>query len=560
MEKTSGTRTPTGTLMVLLLTLLRPGGGHAGDEDRYLKAVCDFADTVLEHGTDTYGDRRTPLFADGLHVETLKPATWRWQDQLWVPSNFASQQPLLRTLDGLTALRGEKKYRQTAEAAARYALQHLTTPNGLLYWGGHFNWDLQQDRPVGQYADIHELKNHQPYFRLMWRVRPKETARLMETIWAGHILDWSRLDYNRHASVTKPVQPQWDHPFDQDLEVPFPTQGGNLSFVNVTPPLIHSSTMLAVLADDADALTWTRRLLYRWQQAEHPETGLSGGQLSYRKQDRAQEALGHVHPTINEAKIVASYHQTNRYHDLPLAQMQNACTLLGKGGRYAELGRELIQWASEDLKAYARYSFDPNAGVFIALMTDGTPIQWQQSRTGYYVPESFAPRHPDGFILWGYALAYRLTSDEAHWQMLRRLAKILSLGDIGEPQGSGRTLNLSTDSDDWRCIYALLELHEAKRNSEFLRLASRLADNLLKTQTATGLFPRSGRDWARTGDEIPLALLHLAAALAGKSDRMPAPIRDSRFFHCEYHGPLEAYQQKRADKRTYDDLVYYGNP
>jgi pectate lyase len=240
--------------------------------------------------------------------------------------------------------------------------------------------------------------------------------------------------------------------------------------------------------------------------------------------------------------------------------MQNACTLLGKGGRYAELGRELIQWASEDLKAYARYSFDPNAGVFIALMTDGTPIQWQQSRTGYYVPESFAPRHPDGFILWGYALAYRLTSDEAHWQMLRRLAKILSLGDIGEPQGSGRILNLSTDSDDWRCIYALLELHEAKRNSEFLRLASRLADNLLKTQTATGLFPRSGRDWARTGDEIPLALLHLAAALAGKSDRMPAPIRDSRFFHCEYHGPLEAYQQKRADKRTYDDLVYYGNP
>jgi pectate lyase len=463
-------------------------------------------------------------------------------------------------LDGLTALTGEPKYRRAAEEAARYALKHLTTPNGLLYWGGHFAWDLQQDRQVGQYADVHELKNHQPYFRLLWRVCPEETARLMETIWAGHILDWSRLDYNRHAGVRKAVRPPWDHPFEQDLEVPFPAQGGNLSFVNVTPPLMHSSVMLAVLGDNVDALTWTRRLLYRWQQARHPGTGLSGGQLSYRTDDRAQEALGHVHPAINEAKIVATYHQTNRYHDLPLAQMQAAGTLLEKGGKYADLGRELIRWASEDLQAYARHSFDPNAGVFKALMTDGTPIQWRESRTGYYVPDSFAPRPPDGFILWGYALAYRLTSEEAHWQMVRRLARGLSLGDVGRSDGAERALHFDTDSEDWRCIYALLELHGATRDREFLRLASRLADNILKRQTATGLFPRPGREWARTGDEIPLALLHLAAALAGRSERMPPAIRDSRFFHCEYHGPLEEHQKKRADKRTYDDLVYYGSP
>jgi len=560
MRRTSGARIPISMLAVMFLTLVGHGSVHAGDEDRYLQAVCDFTDAVLEHGTDTYGDKHTPLFADGLHVKTLKPATWRWQDQTWVLSNFASQQPLLRTLDGLTALTGEQKYRQAAEDAARYAMKHLTTPNGLLYWGGHFAWDLQQDRPVGQYADVHELKNHQPYFRLMWRVCPEEAARLMETIWAGHILDWSRLDYNRHASVTKPVRPLWNHPFEQDLEVPFPAQGGNLSFVNVTPPLVHSSVMLAILGDNADALTWTRRLLYRWQQAEHPGTGLSGGQLSYRKDDRAQDALGHVHPAINEAKIVASYHQTNRYHDLPLAQMQAACTLLEKGGAYADVGRELIRWASEDLKVYARHSFDPNAGVFMALLTDGTPIKWQESRTGYYVPDSFAPRRPDGFILWGYALAYRLTSDEAHWQMVRRLARSLSLGDVGGSQGTERTLRFDTDSQDWRCIYALLELYQARRDRQFLRLASRIADNILRMQTATGLFPRPRREWARTGDEIPLALLHLAASLAGRSERMPARIRDSRFFHCEYHGPLEDHQQKRADKRTYDDLVYYGSP
>jgi len=400
--------------LVVCLCLLHAAGreARANDEKMYLDAVRKFADTVLEHGRDTYGEKPSPLFADGLHVRTLRPAVWKGPDQEWILSNLASQQPLLRTLDGLTALTGQEKYRRAAEDAVGYALEHITTPNGLLYWGGHFAWDLQGDRPVGQYSDVHELKNHQPYFRLMWRVNPAATSRLMEAIWAAHILDWSRLDYNRHASVKKPVRPQWDHAFEENLDVPFPAQGGNLSFVNVTPPLLHSGVMLAVLDENEAALKWTRRLLYRWQQAEHPRTGLSGGQLSYRAHDRAQDALGHVHPKINEAKIVASYHQTNRYHDLPLAQMQAALALRDKGGHYAQAGREFLQWACDDLKAYAQHSFDPNAGVFVAVTIDGTPLRWKESRSGYYVPQSFAPRRPDGFLFWGYALAYRLTEDE----------------------------------------------------------------------------------------------------------------------------------------------------
>ena len=72
-------------------------------------------------------------------------------------------------------------------------------------------------------------------------------------------------------------------------------------------------------------------------------------------------------------------------------------------------------------------------------------------------------------------------------------------------------------------------------------------------------FRRPGRAHARTGDDIPLALLHLAAVLAGKSERMPQARFDRRFFHCEFHGDLEEHQKKRADKRTYDNNVFYGN-
>jgi pectate lyase len=293
----------------------------------YLSAVQKFADTVIAKGRDTYGQEHTPLFVDGLQAETLKPVVWKKDGESWILCNFASQQPLLRTLKGLSSLTDKGHYCLAAADATRYALQHLQSPSGLLYWGGHLAWDLDQNKPVGQYHGIHELKGQQPYYEFMWQLEPEATRKLLEGIWATHVLDWRLLDYNRHANTEKPAQPQWKHVYAEAIDVPFPARGSNLSFVNVTPPLLHSSAMLAVLDDHEQALIWTRRLAQRWQQGKHPVTGLCGGQLSYRKHDRAQDALGHVHPYINEAQIVASYHQTCRYHSLPLVQMQAGLTL-----------------------------------------------------------------------------------------------------------------------------------------------------------------------------------------------------------------------------------------
>lgn len=514
------------------------------DGQPYLSAARAFADTVVEHGRDTYGAENTPLFVDGLHAKTLEPAIWKCRGETWVLSNFASQQPLLRLLDGLTAMTGDEKYAQAAEDAAGHALEHLVTPNGLLYWGGHMAWDLDGEKAVGQYLDAHEMKGHQPYYRLMHRVDPAATRRLMETVWGSHVLDWRRLDYNRHGSVTKPRPAQWDHAFEEDIEIPFPAAGGNLSFCNVTPPLVHAGVVLAVLEDHEDALRWTRRLLYRWQQGRHPETGLCGGQLSYRKHDRAQDALGHVHPTINEAQIVASYHQRSRYHHLPLVQMQAAAALVEAGGKRAELGRELLDWASDDLLVYARECYDEESGKFIARKIDGTALRWREAKSDYYVPSSFAPLSPDGTIVWAYAMAYRLTGGEQHAEMARKL---------------GAQLGRDEKVADWRLIYALLEYHQATDDPGALRLACGVADHLLRLRSESGLFPRPGREYARTGDEAPLALLNLAAAIEGRREALPRAMFDSRFFHCEFHGDLKESQKKRADKRTYDNYVYYGS-
>ena len=88
-------------------------GTYGGDDADYDDlgatdaSVQRFADAVLENGRDKYGAEHTPLFVDGLHTTTLEPALWRRHDETWVLSNLASQQPLMRILDGITTLTGD---------------------------------------------------------------------------------------------------------------------------------------------------------------------------------------------------------------------------------------------------------------------------------------------------------------------------------------------------------------------------------------------------------------------------------------------------------------------
>ncbi len=546
---------------------------------RYRAALEDFAATVLQRGRDRFGERQTPLFADGLHIETLEPVRWQYNEQRWVLSNFASQQPLMRFLDGMTALTDNPEYRQAAELATAYVLDELRAPNGLIYWGGHTAWDLATHRPVGEYdAEVHELKTHHPYYELMWRVNPEATREVLSAIWGGHITDWERLDYNRHARYQQSAEPQWEHPFDEQLEIPFAIDTRNLSFVNTSTSLIHAGALLAALDGHAGARRWAERLTYRWQQGRHPETGLGGGQMSYwRKDDRARRAFGHRHPHITEATMVATYHRSSRYHALPLTQLQAGLALLEGDAASIAAGERFIDWALEDLKVYARQAFDPEQQVFRSMLTDGTLLDWEQVSDGdggYYRAhqDSLGPTPPDGRVFWAYALAYRLSEQPVYWDMSRQIMQSLGFGDPGEPDGRGHQLRLDeelaeemarqTAGDNWSqtayALYALLELYQATGNQHFQDVAIGIGNGLLVRQTATGLFPRGERQWARTGDEIPLALLHLAAALEGQRAQLPRASIDSSTFHVRYTGHLQPHQRKPGDARTTDGRVFYG--
>ncbi|MFQ6035132.1 MAG: pectate lyase, partial [Sedimentisphaerales bacterium] len=197
-------------LLTLAVVFICPAGLFAGNSSadegsKYLNAVREFADNVLKYGRDTYGPKHTPLFVDGLNIHTHEPVKWIAPDgDKWVLSNLASQQNLFRTLDGLSKITGDPKYRQAAMEAIEYAFANLRSPNGLLYWGGHSAYNALADKPCGR--GIHELKGFYPYYELMWQVDPEATKTFIEAFWSAHIIDWSNLDMNRHGKMNERLE------------------------------------------------------------------------------------------------------------------------------------------------------------------------------------------------------------------------------------------------------------------------------------------------------------------------------------------------------------------
>ena len=204
-------------LLLTLLSCLLICSLAPAEESKYLKAVKEFADNVLEHGRDTYGPKKTPLFVDGVNIHTHEPVKWiSSEGERWILSNLASQQNLMRTLDGLSAITGDPQYRQAAVEAIEYAFANLRAPNGLLYWGNTTAYDAQEDKVVGREKPYnHVLKANLPHYELMWQVNPEATRRLIESFWSAHVRDWKNLDMDRIGSFDDVLEEPWKHEYDE---------------------------------------------------------------------------------------------------------------------------------------------------------------------------------------------------------------------------------------------------------------------------------------------------------------------------------------------------------
>lgn len=523
------------------------------EQSPYLQAVQVFADQVLENGRDRYGNEHSPLFADGIDVESGEPMRWHYNGNSWVVSNFASQQNLMRVFIALTELTGDARYREAAEDAARYMFEHQTDSAGLLYWGGHQFVDLEtlenqfESRP-------HELKNNFPFYEFLWDVNPDAARRLLQAMWNTHILNWEVLDLNRHGEYDMEMGPLWDHEFD-DPEPFF--EGRGLTFINAGTDMIQAAMALYALGGEEGAREWGMRLYEQYVRARHPDTGLGVYQYSQPIQrndpppegplegeltfsgygDRAKNQFGQVYGDIAlEGNVLWGGRVSRIYGQSAVMTLHLAEQLRG-----TDAGEKLLGWTLDGLKALARHSYFPEENHFRPMWADGTDLTGEvYPRTGYYGREGteFASWEPDGPMVLSFVRGVRLSEgDHELWDVIRHVFIASGLGDPGNDINDTPSLNFQTEESSADFLVAVLEMKRATGRAEYVELAERIGDNILTQNFHNGFFqPSADHVYARFDDPEPLALLLLEAARMGDPELVPPYLTGTGVTDGEYEG------------------------
>ena len=488
--------------------------------------VADYVKNVFARCAG--GDSQPSLLADGLDLKTGE--LMRWEDH--TVTNLACQQNFLRTLDALGALTGDETYRQQADAWIGCALEKLRDPaSGLLFWGGHTNYDLLADRPL---LGNHEMKCVYPYYAYLYRVDAGVTSKFIKAFWHAHIWDWSTLLFNRHGEYKT-----WDEKWQADFEGgPLPiVENTALSFVNTGSDLIVSGAMLHALSGDETPLRWACNLLSRYDQIRHPETGLAGYQFNHREPCRVRASFKpplDVRQDINEVTVVTNGVITTRYGRAAIAFL-NALEALGE-----EKGRPFGDLVVADLEALATHCYDESDGCFHPALNDGMRLYPEQTMegVGYCPPFKLRKVPADGQMFLSYARAYHLTGVETLREMAFRLAAGMGWGDLGtvldfekgasSPNPDAR---VNSGQNDACALMGLLELHAATGKPAMLESAVSLGRHLLSRYQVDGMIVSGGTNGPTNIDTaLPLALLHLEAARGGGRRGLPAFYANNTFF------------------------------
>jgi hypothetical protein len=443
----------------------------------YLQYVTKCLDTLMEHGTDRYGPRRTPILVSILDVETLQcPPHPDALDEAWrvarrerrnpAGANLLADQPLLKAMAAASAITGEEKYRRFADAYLDWYLHNLVDDQGFLWWGWHRHYDVYQDKMLGHLGNYHEIHAiHAIAWDAIWRVDAKVVRRQIEAIWRWHVIDKSSGEVNRHG--------------DGQRGCDFAMSAGACAYAFA---FLYQRTGEAVWLDRAKLLAryyWDRR---------NPQTDLFA--------DR---------PNAGSGRFDGSHFVT--------ADTGLYCHALLKC--HEATGDGLFKdHALAYLKAYRKYGCDAATGSFWgSLRLDGVPVAGPRVLPPANGKEDYAVYEPRGHLdLWQpyvagyehplptaqvYAYAFALTNDPSMLETARRFASLIEAhlppraclkdtwyrgyAERYAPQGTYAGLYGQT-------ISFFLHLHLLTGESRYLRLARATADDAVARLFHNGLF------------------------------------------------------------------------
>jgi pectate lyase len=489
------------------------------DPNRYLNAVREFADNVLKYGRDTYGPKHTPLFVDGLIVRdpnnpnygkdvVFKPVEWIAPNgNRWILSNLASQQNLFRTLDGLTRITGDPKYKQAAMDAIKYAFDNLRSPNGLLYWGGYAAYNAGADRP---YKNYHVLKGFYPYYQLMWEVDPQATKQFIEAFWSVHVLDWSNLDINRIGSFNKSMDDPWQHEYKGDPDF----YGTGFCPMTTGSDLFYAAAWLTKLSGQKEPLVWGKQLARLFVEARNPKTGISPTFFSWYVKLHPEFAVFPTYywPALESWPSALGYFMPSPGTLVSPITSDWLCECM-LGEMLGSEGHEFTQWANEELMAIGKASYRKKDNVFIPLSDSGVSLEghiWNEDETiglkGVMLKPF--PLNPSDF--WAYVVTYCAAGDKFMWEMARDIAIGNGYGDIGANSTDRPQLTTDVVTSNPHALLGFLELYRKTGNKAFLDASTLIGNNILADRFHKGFFVASNRHVYTKLDALEaLVLLHL---------------------------------------------------
>jgi len=489
------------------------GGGEANSEDALsgvLPQVRDFADNLIEHGRDCYGSKHTPLFVSQLDIDTkqIPPAT----TQLYgrghrggagpTTNNLEFDSGLIRLLDALWKITGEKKYSEAAREYLRYFFDELPAPaTGFFPWGDHRGYDLVRDETHKGY---HEFKVVYPPWDQYYRISPRAVTRQIESL-KLHIYDESRSwAFSRH------------HPSGGEIPHSMNSSGG---------AWIVAWCFLYKRTGDERYLKWAESMADYFWSIRDPDTGLLAAHPAdpaYPETTRDERARQRASRTEYMGQLV--WFAPN---------LLRAADLLGEDG-----GNKFRQQALAYIRAFTdRMDIGPDGSFFATFdLKTGRPL-FPRIADGWTFVSQQDERYPWGNRVLGIrapialAFAYKMSGESDLKDAFDKLLPLYRIKEFAAPDAPRQDLPAGLMA---QAVTSFLNMYQAASDRQYLKHATTFGRYAARHYLVDGwcvcgppLLERYSDDRANTwrlysnrggSTELALALLRLHLALADKDD------------------------------------------
>jgi len=446
----------------------------------YAERARECLDTLLEHGTDRYGEVHAPILVSILDVKTREcpedPASLdesyrvtRRDRRNPAGSNLLTDQPTLKAMYALSEITGNSNYADFANRYSGYVMRNLVDEQDFFWWGWHRHYDVFTDSEKGHGPnrarwgksvfphEIHAI-NCIAWDRL-WAVDNVAVTKQIEAIWRWHVINKSTGEINRHGDGNKGCD--------------FTMSGG--AFIEAFV-FMFSQTKEQQWLDRAKLIAdyyWKRRDPKTNLLPERPNAGrgrFDGGSFVTSTTGLFCHSLLKAYETTGESS----------FRDQAIAY----------------------------LKAYAQLGYDEKTGMYWgALKMDGTPIPGPRIKGGY------AQYEPRGHLdLWEpyvagyqypiytaqiYAYAYELTEEPVFLTAAERFAAWIKKTPPGTPEAANAWYDDYSNGPGRQGTYAgkygraisfLLHLYVVTGEDQYLEDARSLADTAIEKLYHKGLF------------------------------------------------------------------------